>query len=577
MTGRTTASDKLSCSSGPTEIADATMEDEDSFEALLSRVLHEAIATPSASVGDVVLPQIDFRLEQGLRITHLIGEGALGVVFAAEVLSMPDHPPVALKLLRESSQEFETLARICAVGEAQALIGLSHSRIVRLFAAGESQAHGAFIAMELVSGVNLADWMNHHGPLPSRAVAELALVLAEALTFTHARGLIHCDLKPSNILGCRPCAADGAREGCERLDLTGVKIGDFGLAIRLDPRATVQEQRPLGGTPGYMPPEQFGARTPHASMDVFGLGMTMLHALNGTSVLSRESQERLTREADAADTNDQSLAFESRYREQLSATITPTALNDLVSDRYLRAIVTRAVEIDPARRYPAIAEFAADLRCWLGDRRAIGSGHEYSLLDRWRLLLRRSRRKEPEFAVDQARIWGLFFLVLAPCASLLSAWSTCLRLQGVPYTEAAFRTSLPFQLLAFSAGAFLFWLTRGGRVVRDVFIFILTLALAMVLCRNCLQLHQSHQLASVGIVIFGMAMVAIGLFARFWRVSIWLGFMLFALAAALGRSLESPEFRPFGDVVLGNCIALILGVLGVEYAAVRRFFVTEKP
>ncbi len=218
------------------------------------------------------------------RIGRRLGAGAFGEVYEATDTRLDRR--VALKLLRRraSSAQVERLRR-----EARAMAAVDHPNLVEVFEVGH-EAGRDFIAMQLVEGTNLAEWAQAEPPgSPERFARALRLVLAagEGLATAHARGLVHRDFKPANVL----VGLDGA-----------VKVADFGLARaqRTDtsadspePEEEVTGAHPLGeaqtltrsgalmGTPLYMSPEQLRGQRADARSDQFSFAVSAWEVLYG--------------------------------------------------------------------------------------------------------------------------------------------------------------------------------------------------------------------------------------------------------------------------------------------------------
>lgn len=540
----------------------------------LARAASLSSQTWTGSTGEVVLPRSDFRLEQGFRIVRRLGAGALGEVFEARIVALPDHAPIALKVLRGNSSIMPTLARANSLREAQALTGLQHFRIVKLFAAGESEHHGPFIAMELVPGVDLARWVAERGAIPDRAAVEALTSIAGAVAAMHSVGIVHCDLKPGNILGCLERTSVNIGSASSALDIEKLKLGDLGLAMTVKLPEGEAGGSFVGGTFHFMPPEQLTSERPDVRWDVFALGMTLLFMLNGGPIIStappatgRGSTDRRC----AATWGAISPAVtREEYADRLRDALRESQLSRIVPDRFLRAIVLRAVDLSPSERYQSIDDLANDLNRWANDRRAEHSGYRYSWSDRWLLLLRRARRPEESFAVDQATMWGLGFLFLAPWAIGLSACSTWLRLSGMTYADSFLRTSLPFQGLVAIVGVVLLGLTRGNRVTWQVYGYLFATALSTALLRHFYGWADTHALATACIVMHGMSTIVIGLFSKLWKTCVWLGASVLCIAAATHDWLAIPAHSPWGDFLVGSCFALVFLVLGVQYVVAGR-------
>jgi hypothetical protein len=204
--------------------------------------------------GDVVA--------QRFEVERVAGRGGMGVVFRA--LDRASGGPVALKVLHDITPDLAGRFQ----REAEVLSGLSHPRIVRYVAHGTTERGDAYLAIEWLDGEDLAARLDR-GPLGIEEGVTLARAVAEALGFAHARGVVHRDVKPSNIF-----LAGG--------DPADVRVLDFGIArVRGAGRAITLSGMALG-TPGYMAPEQArGESDVDARADVFALGAVLFECLAG--------------------------------------------------------------------------------------------------------------------------------------------------------------------------------------------------------------------------------------------------------------------------------------------------------
>jgi eukaryotic-like serine/threonine-protein kinase len=185
------------------------------------------------------------------RIEGKLGEGGMGEVFRATDTRLDR--AVAIKMMREQfSARFER--------EARAIAALNHSHICTLYDVGPN-----YLVMELVEGDTLAALLKS-GPLPLKTALLYASQIAEA----HAKGVIHRDLKPGNIMIAK----------------SGVKVLDFGLAKSgLD--GTVTASDIVMGTPAYMSAEQWEGKPVDARSDIYSFGCILYEMLTGTRVGSR--------------------------------------------------------------------------------------------------------------------------------------------------------------------------------------------------------------------------------------------------------------------------------------------------
>ena len=193
-------------------------------------------------------------------VERLAGTGGMGRVYRA--LDRVSGEPVALKVMLDpgGSERF--------LREAKLLAELRHPGIVRYVAHGETPEGETYIAMEWLEGETLSARLKRE---PLSAVEALALVsqLAEALSVTHARGIVHRDIKPANVI-----LVD------QRIDR--VKLLDFGIAHLSNATQVVTRTGAVLGTLGYMAPEQArGEKRPSTRADVFSLGCILFHCLTG--------------------------------------------------------------------------------------------------------------------------------------------------------------------------------------------------------------------------------------------------------------------------------------------------------
>jgi hypothetical protein len=312
------------------------------------------------------------------RVLREVGRGGMGVVYEAEQLSLRRR--VALKVLRFGGPaDPEALARFRR--EAETVARLHHTNIVPVFAFGcEQGVH--YYAMQLIAGRSLADVPR--GPLPAPAVvAGWGLQAAEALAYAHQRGVVHRDVKPSNLL----------------LDGEGVVwLSDFGLARRAEETALTAAGVPLG-TPRYMSPEQVAAAQPvdHRT-DVYSLGATLYELVTGRPVFDADNVPQLL----------------AQVRE--AEPVPPRRLRPEVP-RDLETILLKCLAKEPERRYASAQDLADDLRAFREDRPI--RARRPSLLERSRRWLG-SRRFTAQALVKGAVLAGL-------AAGLLVAWGLALR------------------------------------------------------------------------------------------------------------------------------------------------------
>jgi eukaryotic-like serine/threonine-protein kinase len=259
-------------------------------------------------------------LSERYRIDRPLGEGGMARVFLGTDLVIGR--PVAVKVLRpELAAQVGFVPRFYR--EARLAAGLVHPDIVAVYDSGtDHNLH--YIVMELVQGRTLAGVLRE-GPLLPERVAEIGEAVAGALSFAHRSGVIHCDVKPANVMITRSGA---------------VKVMDFGIALA----GTALPER--GGlilaTAAYLSPEQAMGALPDERSDVYSLGVVLFELLTGRPPFTGDDPVALAR---------------AHLREHPPR---PSRLNPEIP-RDLESVVLRAMAKDPERRYGSAEQLRMDL------------------------------------------------------------------------------------------------------------------------------------------------------------------------------------------------------------------------
>ncbi|GHH86283.1 hypothetical protein GCM10018793_57550 [Streptomyces sulfonofaciens] len=188
-----------------------------------------------------------------------LGAGGMGIVYLARTAA---GELVALKVIR-SEHAGDPHFRARFQREARLAAHLRSPWVVRVTDA-DTESRAPWLATAFVAGPTLAETVATLGPLPARSVLVLGRRIAEALTDLHTTGLLHRDIKPTNIL----------------LDRSGPRLIDFGIAWG-PATTTLTTPDAVLGTPGYLPPEQVHGDSAGPASDVFALGCVLVHAATG--------------------------------------------------------------------------------------------------------------------------------------------------------------------------------------------------------------------------------------------------------------------------------------------------------
>jgi serine/threonine-protein kinase len=203
----------------------------------------------------------------GYRIEEVLGRGGMGIVYLAEDLRLKRR--VALKLLSPELADDERF-RERLLAESELAASLDHPNIVPIYEAGEIDGR-IFISMRYVEGKDLKALLRE-GPLAPEHVLALVSQVASALDAAHARGLVHRDVKPSNVL----IAPEAGHEGADH-----VYLADFGLTKRLSEKDEEAQGQALLGTVEYAAPEQIRGEEVDGRADVYSLGCLLYECLAG--------------------------------------------------------------------------------------------------------------------------------------------------------------------------------------------------------------------------------------------------------------------------------------------------------
>ncbi len=271
-------------------------------------------------------------LSERYRVLHLIGDGGMGRVYAAEHITLRRR--MAIKVLREELGVDESnVDRF--LQEAQAASAINHENVVDITDFGRTPTGSVFFVMEFLEGEELASLMHREAPMPWTAAQPIILQVVRGLNAAHERGVIHRDMKPANIfLACT-----------DRGD-TKVKLLDFGIAkLQREGRRPHTRRGSVFGTARYMSPEQAAGRDVDRRSDIYAVGVVLYEMLTGHAPFESDNFMEVV----AKHINDPIVP----PRQLAPNAGIPEAVEDLVM---------RALAKDPNDRYPNMAEFEAAIQ-----------------------------------------------------------------------------------------------------------------------------------------------------------------------------------------------------------------------
>jgi serine/threonine-protein kinase len=267
------------------------------------------------------VPDTSTIIDGRYRVLHRVGSGGMADVVCAEDLQLGRK--VAIKLLhRRFAQDEEFVERFRR--EASSAAGLQHPHVVAVYDRG-AWDDTYYIAMEYLEGRTLKKLVQEEAPLAAPRAIDLTIQILRAARFAHKRGIIHRDLKPHNVI------IDG--EG-------RAKVTDFGIA-----KAGASDMTQTGsimGTAQYLSPEQAQGQPVSAPSDLYSVGIILYEMLTGRVPFEGES------------------AVTIALKQVSEAPVPPSRHNPQVPPA-LEAVVLRALEKDPARRFADADEFIAAL------------------------------------------------------------------------------------------------------------------------------------------------------------------------------------------------------------------------
>ena len=291
--------------------------------------------------GIAACPDLSGRRLGSYQVVEEIAKGGMGRVYSADRVDGEYQQRVAVKVVELGNVEADLFRR-----ERQTLANLEHPNIVTLLDGGTLEEGFPYLVMELVEGKAI-DLYNIAKGLDKKGIVELFCTLCEVTNQAHQQGVIHCDLKPANILV--------TEKGI-------LKLLDFGISqslIRTQDRQKEQVQS-QALTPEYASPQRQEHLPPHVTDDIYSLGIILGQLLIG-GALPRVATELLVKK---------------RYKQT-----NIEQLLELVHSHELRMIIKKATSSEPSQRYQSAQLLSADLQNWLHERpvEAVSGGKNWQL------------------------------------------------------------------------------------------------------------------------------------------------------------------------------------------------------
>jgi eukaryotic-like serine/threonine-protein kinase len=381
--------------------------------------------TPTATIDEAITERPGTVIGP-YKLMEQIGEGGMGLVFVAEQ-QHPIRRRVALKVIKPGMDTRQVVARFEA--ERQALALMDHPHIAKVHDGGMTPSGRPYFVMELVKGVPITQFCDDHR-LNTRERLELFLDVCQAVQHAHHKGIIHRDIKPTNVM---VVSHDGKPV---------VKVIDFGVAKsigqQLTDKTVYTQFVQLVGTPLYMSPEQAGESglDVDTRSDIYSLGVLLYQLLTGTTPFeserlkeaSYEEIRRIIREEEPPKPSTRiSTLGKAATTVSTQRKSDPIRLRQLIRGE-LDWIVMKCLEKDRNRRYETANAFAIDVQRYLHDEPVLAcppsAGYRLRKFARkYRTLLR----------------VAALFVVLLTLAAVVSTWQAVRATRERDRAEASFR------------------------------------------------------------------------------------------------------------------------------------------
>lgn len=292
-----------------------------------TRGLHRVVSPVAALLAQLPETELDVGDRIGAwRLVRKLASGGMGAVYHAQRADGHFEQQAAIKLLRGIPTE-DSLALLTA--ERQILAGLQHPHIARLLDGGATPGGQPYLVMEFVDGIAIDRWCAERG-LRLKARLRLFRNVCRAVAFAHQRLVVHCDLKPSNVL----VRADGSPV-----------LLDFGIARALD--RSIERAPDAYYTPGYASPEQMAGAPVSVASDIYSLGLILFELVSGRKARLDANDRTVTQLSQGVRRASEIAGAQCTWKRELRGDID--------------AIIQRATAQHPGLRYATADALAADI------------------------------------------------------------------------------------------------------------------------------------------------------------------------------------------------------------------------
>jgi len=276
----------------------------------------------------------DLVLNNRYRVIKKLATGGMAYVYLGHDMTLDR--TIAIKILKQGLSRDKDF-REQFHQEAKAAASLSHPNIVTIHDFGYDEGK-LFIIMEYVRGVDLKSYLHRQPDLTLQDALELVEQACEGIGYAHRAGIIHCDIKPQNMLVTHD---------------QKLKVTDFGIARAVSAIQTDRLQSVVWGSPHYFSPEQAAGYDPTPSSDVYSLGVVLFEALTGTLPFESEDNNELAR----------------MHQEILPPR--PRSINPAIPTQ-LEQIILKILSKDPSSRYRTAEQMAIILGGYLHGHPELG-------------------------------------------------------------------------------------------------------------------------------------------------------------------------------------------------------------